>query len=92
MAHGVTPEALRRGARAARRTRGAAFIVSPTYYGMVADVAGLRRGRARRAASPLVVDQAWGPHFGFHPDLPPSRARAGRRRRADARRTRSSAA
>jgi lysine decarboxylase len=24
------------------------------------------------AGVPLVVDQAWGPHFGFHPSLPPS--------------------
>ena len=45
-----------RGARArrwqTRPERAAAFIVSPTYYGMAADVGGLRRGRAprRRAA------------------------------------------
>ena len=50
----------------------AAFIVSPTYYGMVADVAGCAEV-AHAAGVPLVVDQAWGPHFGFHPDLPPSR-------------------
>src|SRR5690349_7887361 len=39
MAHGVTPETLERGLA---RTPGAraAFIVSPTYYGMAADVAG----------------------------------------------------
>ena len=49
----------------------AAFIVSPTYYGMAADVAGLRRGRPR-AGVPLVVDQSWGPHFGFHEQLPPT--------------------
>ena len=66
MAHGVTPEALRRGARRERRTPRAAFIVSPTYYGMAADVAGSPRSRTPRGV-PLVVDQAWGPHFGFHP-------------------------
>jgi arginine decarboxylase len=48
----------------------AAFIVSPTYYGMAADVAGCAEV-AHAAGVPLVVDQAWGPHFGFHPDLPP---------------------
>ena len=31
-----------------RRSARAAFMVSPTYYGMAADVAGLRGGRARR--------------------------------------------
>ena len=46
------------------------FIVSPTYYGMVADVAGCAEV-AHKAGLPLVVDQSWGPHFGFHPDLPP---------------------
>src|SRR4051812_3989429 len=73
MAHGVTPEslavALERG-RAGTRFR-AAFIVSPTYYGMSADVEGCA-AVCHAAGVPLVVDQAWGPHFGFHPDLPPS--------------------
>jgi arginine decarboxylase len=70
MAHGVTPEAL---AEALDRddTVRAAFIVSPTYYGMAADVEGCAAVCHERGV-PLVVDQAWGPHFGFHPDLPPS--------------------
>jgi lysine decarboxylase len=70
MAHGVTPEAL---AAALDRTPDAraVFIVSPTYYGMAADVEGCARV-AHEAGVPIVVDQAWGPHFGFHPDLPPS--------------------
>src|SRR5882672_7463543 len=37
---------------------------------MAADVAGCAEV-AHAADVPLVVDQAWGPHFGFHPDLPP---------------------
>ena len=70
MANGVTPASL---ADALARTPGAtaAFIVSPTYYGMVADVAGCAQV-AHDAGVPLVVDQSWGPHFGFHPDLPAS--------------------
>src|SRR5918998_4338859 len=70
MAHGVTPAAL---ARALERTPDAraAFIVSPTYYGMSADVAGCA-AVCHEAGVPLVVDQAWGPHFGFHPALPDS--------------------
>jgi arginine decarboxylase len=70
MAHGVTPEALAAALDAADEAR-AAFIVSPTYYGMAADVEGCAAVCHERDV-PLVVDQAWGPHFGFHPDLPPS--------------------
>ncbi len=70
MAHGVTPTALK---AALERTPGAqaVFIVSPTYYGMAADVAGCAEV-AHAAGAALVVDQAWGPHFGFHPDVPES--------------------
>lgn len=71
MAHGVTPAALGAAIAEAGDDVRAAFIVSPTYYGMVADVAGCA-AVAHAAGVPLVVDQAWGPHFGFHPDLPPS--------------------
>lgn len=70
MAHGVLPENLR-AALAAHPDARAAFIVSPTYYGMVADVAGCA-AVAHEAGVPLVVDGSWGPHFGFHPDLPGS--------------------
>ena len=49
----------------------AVFIVSPTYYGMAADVAACAEV-CHDAGVPLVVDQAWGPHFGFHPDVPAS--------------------
>ncbi len=70
MAHGITPDSL---AAALVKTPGAraVFMVSPTYYGMAADVEGCARV-AHEAGVPMVVDQAWGPHFGFHPDLPPS--------------------
>src|SRR4051794_36231728 len=70
MAHGVTPDALREALRGAPDAR-AAFVVSPTYYGMAADVAGLAEV-AHAAGVPLVVDQAWGPHFGFNDNLPPT--------------------
>src|SRR5689334_8747742 len=70
MAHGVTPESLAAVLDANVNIR-AAFIVSPTYYGMAADVEGCAAVCHERGV-PLVVDQAWGPHFGFHPDLPPS--------------------
>ncbi len=70
MAHGVTPEALR-GALAAAPEAHAAFIVSPTYYGMAADVEGCAEV-AHAADAALIVDQSWGPHFGFHPSVPAS--------------------
>src|SRR5215211_6540909 len=70
MAHGVAPESLATAIAAADEPR-AVFIVSPTYYGMAADV-GACAAVCHEAGVPLVVDQAWGPHFGFHPDLPPS--------------------
>ncbi len=70
MAHGVTPASLARALERTPEAR-AAFIVSPTYYGMSADVAGCAEA-CHDAGVPLVVDQAWGPHFGFHPELPPS--------------------
>jgi lysine decarboxylase len=70
MAHGVTADALA-GALTLAPEADAAFVVSPTYYGMAADVAALAEV-AHAASTALVVDQAWGPHFGFHPGVPPS--------------------
>jgi arginine decarboxylase len=70
IAHGVTPEALAQALERADDAR-AAFIVSPTYYGMAADVAGCAEV-AHRAGVALIVDCAWGSHFGFHVALPRS--------------------
>jgi arginine decarboxylase len=68
--HCVTPEALAAALREAPDAR-AAFIVSPTYYGMAADIAGMA-AVAHAAGVPLIVDQSWGPHFGFNEQLPPT--------------------
>jgi arginine decarboxylase len=75
MAHGVTPEALE---QALAQTPGAraAFIVSPTYYGMAADVEACAEV-AHAAGAALIVDNAWGAHFGFHPSLPETPLRLG---------------
>jgi lysine decarboxylase len=75
MANGVSPDALARKLADHPQAR-AAFIVSPTYYGMGADVPACAEV-AHAAGVPLVVDQAWGPHFGFHPDLPEGALRQG---------------
>jgi arginine/lysine/ornithine decarboxylase len=69
IAHGITPKALEAALRDAPDAR-VAFVSSPTYYGMTTDIAGCA-GVAHAAGIPLVVDQAWGPHFGFHEQLPP---------------------
>ncbi|MTD44112.1 aminotransferase class I/II-fold pyridoxal phosphate-dependent enzyme [Conexibacter sp. W3-3-2] len=71
MAHGVDPQRLDEALTRAGEGVTAAFVVSPTYYGMCADVAALARV-AHAHGVPLVVDQSWGPHFGFHPDVPQS--------------------
>ena len=68
--HCVTPAALEAALRDTPDAT-AAFIVSPTYFGMAADIAGLAEV-AHAADVPLVVDQAWGPHFGFNDRLPPT--------------------
>jgi arginine decarboxylase len=68
LAHGVTPQALEAAITEAPDAR-AAFIVSPTYYGMAADVTGCAEV-AHAAGVALVVDCSWGPHFGFHEALP----------------------
>jgi arginine decarboxylase len=70
MAHGVTPEALDEALRHQPEI-GSVFIVSPTYYGMAADIAGCAEVVHSHGAA-LIVDTAWGSHFGFHPGLPDS--------------------
>jgi arginine decarboxylase len=47
----------------------AVLAVEPGYLGTVSDVEALAR-TAHEAGVPLVVDQAWGAHLGFHPRLP----------------------
>jgi arginine decarboxylase len=73
--HGLTPESLAAGLN---DTPGAvaAMIVSPTYFGACADVAGLAEVAHARGA-PLVVDEAWGAHLRFHPSLPQDALAAG---------------
>jgi lysine decarboxylase len=71
MAHGVEPAALRDALNRVEGGVEAVFIVSPTYYGMAADVGGCAEV-AHAAGVPLVVDCAWGSHFGFHDALPQS--------------------
>ena len=70
IAHCVTPESLD---RALELTPGAigAMVVSPTYFGAVADIAGLADVAHARGV-PLLVDEAWGAHLRFSDRLPAS--------------------
>jgi arginine decarboxylase len=70
MAHGVTPDSLGAALEVTPGAR-AAMVVSPTYYGLAADVGALAEV-AHAHDVPLIVDQSWGPHFGFHPGVPAS--------------------
>ncbi|HWE08276.1 MAG TPA: hypothetical protein VG325_02910 [Solirubrobacteraceae bacterium] len=47
----------------------AALIVSPTPYGTCADIAAIARICHDRGR-PLIIDEAWGAHLPFHPELP----------------------
>lgn len=75
IAHGLTPRSL---ATALDETPEAvaALVVSPTYFGACADVAALAEVAHSRGV-PLVVDEAWGAHLHFHPDLPTAALEAG---------------
>ena len=72
----MTPEALDRALADTPEAVGA-HVVSPTYFGAVADVRGLVEV-AHSHGVPLVVDEAWGAHLPFHPDLPAHALAAGR--------------
>ncbi|CAM5286525.1 aminotransferase class I/II-fold pyridoxal phosphate-dependent enzyme [Streptomyces aurantiogriseus] len=46
-----------------------ALVTSPTPYGASADLRAIAEVCHRRSV-PLIVDEAWGAHLPFHPDLP----------------------
>jgi arginine decarboxylase len=75
IAHCLSPQTL---GRALEQTPGAvgAWVVSPTYFGAVADVRALAEV-AHGHGVPLIVDEAWGAHMAFHEDLPEHALSAG---------------
>ncbi len=75
IAHGVTADDL--DTRLAEHPDAiAAYVVTPSYFGACADVVALAKVAHDRGI-PLVVDEAWGSHFGFHPELPASALASG---------------
>lgn len=75
MDHCVTPEAIAQTI-AEHPDLKAVYIVSPTYYGVAADLEAIVK-IVHDAGKLLLVDEAWGPHFHFHPALPISATAAG---------------
>lgn len=75
MDHTVTPETVANTLDEHPDVK-AVFIVSPTYYGAAADLYAIERIVHERGKL-LLVDEAWGPHFHFHPALPPSATEVG---------------
>jgi len=75
IAHCLTEETLE---RALSQTPGAvgAWVISPTYFGAVADVSALAAVAHARGV-PLIVDEAWGAHLAFHEALPEHALAAG---------------
>ncbi|MCM1984165.1 aminotransferase class I/II-fold pyridoxal phosphate-dependent enzyme [Lyngbya confervoides] len=70
IAHCLTPAALAAAISAYPQAK-AAIAISPSYEGVCGNVAGLARV-AHQGGIPLIVDEAHGPHLGFHPAYPAS--------------------
>jgi lysine decarboxylase len=75
IAHCLTAQALERALVATPAAVGA-WVVSPTYFGAVADVRALVAVAHARGV-PLIVDEAWGAHMAFHERLPEHALAAG---------------
>ncbi len=65
---GVPAAAVAQALAGAPDTR-AVFLVEPSYIGRLSDIEAIAE-LTHAAGVPLVVDQAWGAHLGFHPALP----------------------
>ncbi|WP_017304925.1 aminotransferase class I/II-fold pyridoxal phosphate-dependent enzyme [Spirulina subsalsa] len=70
VAYGVTPEAVE-GALGEYSDIKAVLVVYPTYQGIGGDLEAIAN-ITHHYGVPLLVDEAHGAHFAFHPDLPPS--------------------
>ena len=68
LAHPPSPEQVEQAWQEHPDAAGA-LIVSPTPYGTCADIFSIA-SLCHRRGKPLIVDEAWGAHLPFHPDLP----------------------
>ncbi|BAU63648.1 Orn/Lys/Arg decarboxylase major region [Stanieria sp. NIES-3757] len=70
LAYSITPAALEQTLAQHPDTK-AVMVLYPTYQGVGGDLAALAQ-ITHQYDIPLIVDEAHGAHFAFHPDLPPS--------------------
>ncbi|MFJ9574908.1 aminotransferase class I/II-fold pyridoxal phosphate-dependent enzyme [Streptomyces sp. NPDC101191] len=68
LAHPPNADAFRAALREHPDARGA-LVTTPTPYGTCSDLAAIA-ATCHEHGVPLVVDEAWGAHLPFHPDLP----------------------
>jgi arginine decarboxylase len=68
LAHPPEPEDVRRALEENPDAKGM-LLITPTDWGTCADIAGVADVMHERDL-PLIVDEAWGAHLPFHPDLP----------------------
>ena len=76
-AHGVTVDQVAEALRT-HPNSSSVYLTSPSYFGAVSDIAAIA-DVVHAHGIPLIVDEAWGAHFGFHPR--PARQRRPLRRR-----------
>ncbi len=75
LAHGLDPAAVEIALQT-YPTAKAVLLVSPTYHGVCSNVAEIAQ-ITQKYNVPLLVDEAHGAHFQFHPDLPTAALAAG---------------
>ncbi|MBE9011303.1 aminotransferase class I/II-fold pyridoxal phosphate-dependent enzyme [Pseudanabaenaceae cyanobacterium LEGE 13415] len=75
IAHSVTPETVEIALKQHPDAK-AVLMIHPTYYGVCGDLSAIAN-LTQAAGIPLLVDEAHGAHFAFHPDFPISAMSAG---------------
>ncbi|HEV7426257.1 MAG TPA: aminotransferase class I/II-fold pyridoxal phosphate-dependent enzyme [Thermoanaerobaculia bacterium] len=75
LVHGIRAEDLEATLKRHKKA-GGVLLVSPDYYGFAGDMKKLARV-VHAHGKPLVVDEAWGVLFPFHPDFPQDALNAG---------------
>ncbi|BAU11238.1 arginine decarboxylase [Leptolyngbya sp. NIES-3755] len=75
IAHSVTPETVETALKQHPDAK-AVLVIHPTYYGVCGDLKAIAN-LTHASGIPLLVDEAHGAHFAFHPDFPISAMSAG---------------
>jgi arginine decarboxylase len=70
LTHSITPESVKFALEQHPDAK-AVMLVYPTYYGAGGDLGAIAE-IVHSYGMPLLVDEAHGAHFGWHPDLPPA--------------------